>query len=165
MSSLQRTSGKKVGELEFMKKAVMAPVAVKTRRTSKEFVIRSAKKDASCNLLIWAACCDIANRTIVAPRIKSVAAGSTQGKGDKLGFLNVETQSRENPEASRGLFVTRGILGQAKLVQEARQQKKEIDEAKKETNVAKMQSCNEEVGGFLWSHGENGWSQKSQSSR
>ncbi len=44
---------------------------------------------------------------------------------------------RENPDSSRGLFVTRAVLEQAKLVQEAKLQKKVNDEAKKEINMAK----------------------------
>jgi hypothetical protein len=49
----------------------------------------------------------------------------------------VEKQSWENPDTSRGLFVTRAILEQAKLVQEAKLQKKEVDEVKKELDIAK----------------------------
>jgi hypothetical protein len=125
--------------LEFMRQEVMAPVAIETTRTSEEYVILKAKSDTSRNLLIRAACFDIVNKTMVVPvqELKAVLQEQSKAKETKIGPLTVEKQSRENPNTSRGLFVTRAILGQAKLVQEAKQQKKEIDEAKKEINIAK----------------------------
>jgi hypothetical protein len=139
-SSLQCASGKKAVELDFMKREVMAPVAVETTRTSDEYVILNAKSDTSRNLLIRAACYDIVNKTMVIPvqELKAMLQDQNKAKDTKLGSLAVETQSRENPDTSRGLFVTRAILGQAKLVQEAKQQKKTLDLAKKEINIVKI---------------------------
>jgi hypothetical protein len=123
-----------------MRREVMAPVAIETTRTCEEHVILTAKSDTSCNLLIRAACFDIVNKTMVVPvqELKSLIYEQTKAKETKLGSLTVDMQSHENPDTSRGLFVTRAILGQAKLVQQAKQQKKEMDEAKKEINMAKM---------------------------
>jgi hypothetical protein len=70
-------------------------------------------------------------------RIKSVLQEQNKANETKLGSLTVKTQSRENPDTRHGLFVKRAILGQTKFVQEAKQQKKTIDEAKKEINIAK----------------------------
>jgi hypothetical protein len=114
-------------------------MAVETRHASKERVILRAKLDTTCNLLIWAACHDVVNKTMGFPVQESEKALPEQSKSKetKLGSLTVEKQSRENPDTSRGLFVTRAILQQAKLVQQAKLQKKEIDEAKKELDIAK----------------------------
>jgi hypothetical protein len=122
-----------------MRREVMAPVAVDMTRTSDEHVILKAKSDTSRNLVIWAACFDVVNRTMVVPvqELKAVLQDQLKAKETKVGFLAVETQSRENPDSSRGLFVTRAVLEQAKLVQEAKLQKKVNDEAKKEINMAK----------------------------
>jgi hypothetical protein len=123
-----------------MRRKVMAPVTIETTRTCEEHVILTAKSDTSRNLLIRAACFDIVNKTMVVPvqELKSLIYEQTKAKETKLGSLTVDTQSGENPDTSRGLYVTRAILGQAKLVQQAKQQKKETDEAKKEINMAKM---------------------------
>jgi hypothetical protein len=138
-ASLQCASGKKAVELELMRQEVMAPVQVKMTRTSEECVILRAKCETSRNLVIRSVCFDIVNRTMVVPvqELKAVLQEQTKAKETKLGSLSVDTQSRENPDTSRGLYVTAAILRQAKLVQEAKQQKKEHDEAKKEINNAK----------------------------
>jgi hypothetical protein len=122
-----------------MRREVMAPVAVDMTRTSDEHVILKAKSDTSRNLVIWAACFDVVNRTMVVPvqELKAVLQDQLKAKETKVGSSAVETQSRENPDSSRGLFVTRAVLEQAKLVQEAKLQKKVNDEAKKEINMAK----------------------------
>jgi hypothetical protein len=102
-------------------------------------VILKAKSDTSHNLVIRAACFDIVNRTMVVPvqELKAVLQEQLKAKETKVGSLAVETQSRENPDSSCGLFVTRAVLEQAKLAQEAKLQKKANDEAKKEINMAK----------------------------
>jgi hypothetical protein len=123
-----------------MRRKVMAPVAIETTRTCEEHVILTAKSDTSRNLLIRAACFDIVNKTMVVPvqELKLLIYEQTKAKESKLVSLTVDTQSRENPDTSRGLYVMREILGQAKLVQQAKQQNKETDEAKKVINMAKM---------------------------
>ena len=66
-SSLQCASGKKAVELEYIRREVMAPVAVEISRTSEEYVVLRAKLDTTRNLLIRAACFDIVNKTMVVP--------------------------------------------------------------------------------------------------
>lgn len=122
MSSVQCASGKKAFELEFMKwEVVMAPVAIETH-TCEEHIILSANWDTSCDLLIQSACFDLVKNTMVVPiqELKSVMQKQKQVKETKIGSMMVDTQSCQNPDTSHGLYATRVILRQEKLVEEAK---------------------------------------------
>ncbi len=128
----------------------MTPVAVDMMRASDEHVILKAKSDTSRNLVIWAACFDVVNRTMVVPvqELKAVLQDQLKAKETKVGSSAVETQSRENPDSSRGLFVTRAVLEQAKLVQEARQQKRKLTRQRRRQTLPKCRVATKKLEAF-----------------
>ena len=132
-AAMQCAAGKKATELCIIQTKALAPLPFSVNLTSNVRSINKAINDNTRNLLIRSVCINILSKTLLlcSQEIKREHQEHIKAKEIRLGHLDVDAVTRQNPDTSYGLFCGAAIRAKAMAVDRARSQKKTTDESKK----------------------------------
>ena len=133
-AAMHCAEGKKATELAIISMQNLGVLPITVTKTSDPLEIKRAKEDATRNLLIRSAAYDNLMRTLILPaqETKRVIQEELEAKSIKIGPIDVDNQTRQNPDTSAGLFCSNEIRAKARAVQLAKDKKKELEKDKRE---------------------------------
>jgi hypothetical protein len=139
-AALQCAEGKKSVEIDIITRQALRNVDFNVRTSVDPVVIIKAQGKSDRNLLIRSVAYDVVSRSLIVPvqEMKRIVQEHSQAKSIKLGSTILTEQTRQNPDTSSGHHVTDALRAQARAVQDAKNQKKVMDEAKKKVNAEKQ---------------------------
>ena len=139
-AALQCSEGKKSVEIDIMTRQALGNVDFNVRTSVDPVVIMKAQGKSDRNLLIRSVAYDVVSRSLIVPvqEMKRIVQEHSAAKSIKIGSTVLTEESRQNPDTSSGHHVTDALRAQARAVQDAKNKKKVMDEAKKKINAEKQ---------------------------